>query len=285
MKAKRTALVILATSFLVLADEVTISQKAATDRSPEAIAARKQAFIERTGGFIDISGEGPDIIIMDARSKKDKAAEIVQETISRVLRQGIQTRNASTNTNDLTAFSLAKATLTNEKALMVIVISEDGIEKPTLSVFPEDRIAVVNWTRLTVAATEKDAEDRTIKELWRAIGFLHGAGYSMGSKSVMQPITSLIELDANEWKIINPSDFPQMNKMATKFGVKRGYRIVYEKAVRTGVAPAPTNDYQKAVWDRVMAEKAAATNAPSATPRPSSALGGARGAPSPSVVP
>ena len=38
----------------------------------------------------------------------------------------------------------------------------------------------------------------------------------------------------------------------------------YAIAVRQGWAPAPTNDIQKAVWNRVMAEKAAATNAPAA---------------------
>ena len=37
----------------------------------------------------------------------------------------------------------------------------------------------------------------------------------------------------------------------------------YIVAAREGWAPAPTNDIQKAIWNRVMAEKAAATNAPS----------------------
>ena len=38
----------------------------------------------------------------------------------------------------------------------------------------------------------------------------------------------------------------------------------YIVAAREGWAPAPTNDIQKAVWDRVMADMAA-TNAPAAT--------------------
>ena len=40
----------------------------------------------------------------------------------------------------------------------------------------------------------------------------------------------------------------------------------YIVAAREGWAPAPTNDIQKAIWDRVKAARAAATNAPAATP-------------------
>ena len=263
MKLKTIIIAILASSFVLVADGVP-SNTYSIDRSPEAAAARKRAFVERTGGFIDMPGEGPDIVIVDSRSKKDEAPAIVQETVSRVLRQGIRCQVSVVSTNSSASFSLAKSILKAGNALIVIVIFDGGSDTPTLGIFPEDRIGLINWSRLSIAGTEKDSEDRTIKELWRAIGFLHGVGYSMGTKCVMQPIVSPVELDANEWKIINPSSFPQMTKMAGKFGVKRGFRIIYEKAVRAGIAPQPTNDIQRAVWDRVMAEKAA-TNAPAAT--------------------
>ena len=50
--------------------------------------------------------------------------------------------------------------------------------------------------------------------------------------------------------------------------IKPLHRAPYVAAVEQGWAPPPTNDIQKAIWDRVMAEKAkaTATNAPSATP-------------------
>ena len=49
-------------------------------------------------------------------------------------------------------------------------------------------------------------------------------------------------------------------------GIKPLHRAPYVAAVEQGWAPPPTNDIQKAIWDRVKAEKAAATNAPAATP-------------------
>ena len=46
-------------------------------------------------------------------------------------------------------------------------------------------------------------------------------------------------------------------------GAPHGVELLQPKR---GLAPPPTNDIQKAIWDRVKAEKAAATNAPAATP-------------------
>lgn len=44
------------------------------------------------------------------------------------------------------------------------------------------------------------------------------------------------------------------------------FRWLYHDAVREGWASPPINDFQRAIWNRVKAEKAAATNAPAATP-------------------
>ena len=55
-----------------------------------------------------------------------------------------------------------------------------------------------------------------------------------------------------------------LNEGSAKLNIPQLRRARYIDAVRQGWAPPPTNEYQKAVLDRVMAEKA--TNAPSATP-------------------
>ena len=48
---------------------------------------------------------------------------------------------------------------------------------------------------------------------------------------------------------------------AKSHGLASAKRVAYKKACQEGWAPAPTNDIQKAIWDKVMAEKAKATNA------------------------
>ena len=53
--------------------------------------------------------------------------------------------------------------------------------------------------------------------------------------------------------------------MWKRFGVKKARRIPYAVAVKEGWAQPPTNDFQRAVWDRVKAaQDAAKTNAPAA---------------------
>ena len=37
------------------------------------------------------------------------------------------------------------------------------------------------------------------------------------------------------------------------YGITPWYQTTYHKAVEEGWAPAPTNEYQKAIWDKVHA--------------------------------
>ena len=49
----------------------------------------------------------------------------------------------------------------------------------------------------------------------------------------------------------------------------RPYRIAkYSEAVKEGWAPAPTNDYQKAIWDKVRSEKERGPTNPIEIPMP-----------------
>ena len=146
-----------------------------------------------------------------------------------------------------------------------MVLTEESPKGPALCVYPEERVAVVNAARLSIGVLEdEEREVRVVKEIWRSIGFLTGVGYASTPQSVMQPVVSPVELDVNEWQIINPMDFNQIGQFSAKFGGVRGRRVFYRNAVREGWAPPPTNDIQRTVWERVMAEKAAATNAPAA---------------------
>ena len=45
----------------------------------------------------------------------------------------------------------------------------------------------------------------------------------------------------------------KMQKMWNRFGVSKERRVPYRVACQQGWAPAPTNDYQKAVWEEVHA--------------------------------
>ena len=71
----------------------------------------------------------------------------------------------------------------------------------------------------------------------------------------MQPVGSPLELDTVEWQVIHPMALQQMNKFLKKYGAKRGRRTTYLKACEEGWAPAPTNDYQRAIFEAVKTNK------------------------------
>ncbi len=64
-------------------------------------------------------------------------------------------------------------------------------------------------------------------------------------------------------------DFVQgMSKHLPNLGIKQFTRTIYKKACEEGWAPAPTNDYQKAVWEQVKADKERGPTSPITIPPP-----------------
>ena len=130
---------------------------------------------------------------------------------------------------------------------MVIVVVDDEAKLPALSVFPEERIGIVNADRLKGGKDPTAFEMRVSKQMWRAMGFIGGVGFSTQENDMMQPYYTLDELDANMHPYIQPMNMAKMYKMWKRFGVKKERRVPYVVALKEGWAPAPTNEYQKAI--------------------------------------
>lgn len=223
--------------------------------TPEQLAARDKRVLEKTGGFIDVPASGPAIEIVDARAKPGSGPAWVAE---------VWTKHAKSPFNVLTnsipegkcPYAFGKEKLEADKALIVVLLAQAGDKMPALSVYPEERVSVVNTDVLCKGINSVDAELRVIKECWRSIGFITGVGFAQQENDVMQPVFSLKDLDEDKYQMIQPMNYGRMAKMMTKFNVSRARRVAYRAAVRQGWAPAPTNDFQKAVWDEVKAETA-----------------------------
>ena len=69
----------------------------------------------------------------------------------------------------------------------------------------------------------------------------------------MKPVISLADLDANPALVACPQVFANVMDVAEKFGLKAYRPTAYIRACMEGWAPAPTNDIQKAIWDKVHA--------------------------------
>ena len=138
-------------------------------------------------------------------------------------------------------------------ALGVVIVYDDTT--PSLMVAPDDGWAVVNIKKMeefpSETAKKKFFAKRCRGQLLRAFSAVAGGFFSSYPGNIMDA-TSLSEIEVLEEGIPHDKVIS-----AQKFLKSRGYapliRIPYAKACREGWAPAPTNDVQKAIWDKVHA--------------------------------
>lgn len=195
--------------------------------------------------FVDYRGSVAHIVVSESR-KIGEFTSIVTESSAEPAPEGCPA-------------AAAHKLIADGRAGAVVAIVAGKADAPAMTVLPEDRVAIINATRLADADT-KITETRLVKELWRATAFALG-GYASDYPDVMKPVFGTADLDSNNMLMFCPPVSGKVAAAAKAAGVAPLRAVPYAIAVREGWAPAPTNDVQKAVWDRV---KAAATNAPAA---------------------
>ena len=125
---------------------------------------------------------------------------------------------------------------------------------PTSLISSEELWGVVNIAKMKEGTVYGVAlSKRTRKEFNRVLAMLFGGGLSSMKTSIMRPVRAAADLD----KIVNPwIPFDTLNLMFSSFqdyGITRRKQIQYKKACEEGWAPAPTNKFQQAIWDKVHA--------------------------------
>ena len=217
----------------------------------EQFKARDERVMKKTGGFIYQKAEGPRTMFLDARAK----AKLTVDEMARVYKLGVRLDAdvAKEARGEKAPLAFAQEKMASEKPLMLIRVVDSCADLPALSVFPEERIGIVNADKLKGGDDPSLPEMRVSKEMWRALGFIAGIGFSQAENDMMQPYYTLAEIDANQHPYIQPMNMAKMQKFCKRFGVKKEAKVPYRTAVAQGWAPAPTNDLQKAVWNEVRA--------------------------------
>lgn len=217
-----------------------IMGKPVSELTEEDKAVRRQKILEFQGGMIEVEPKGPRFYILDARAATDGVPAKVAKAFGDSFKIGVE----AVADRERSAADLAA----DAKVLAVVRIEDGAADAPALAIYPEERVAVVNCARLDGADGARFAR-RLERELWRAICFVGGTGYSASRNSLVQPIFTMEELDAIESKGVNMTTISQFGPLFGKYGVKKGSKVSYRNAVRQGWAPEPTNDLQRAVWE------------------------------------
>ena len=239
--------VLLLSSLVALSAPYAPSADGAAPADEAASAKPKVSRVELLGGIAAKDPEGPAVVLVDTVGGSAYPLSRVVTEYTTLQPTRIETVAEKAAGGDILAY--ARGVMKSRGALMVVVLAAEG-DRPALSVYPEERIAVVNMDRLAGGGDERKLEDRTIKEIWRAMGFLFGVGYAPDDFSAMQPVGTLAELDAVRAQLVNPRDMRICTRLCDKHGAVRGVRTTYRQAVVDGWAAEPTNDVQKAIWEK-----------------------------------
>ena len=210
------------------------------DMSPEAQYKRTGGQIVKKGTF---TGKVAFIDTQDAVSFEvaQKIAKLLSDTVEINV---VAEKSAKGKPEDLLKASGA--------TVAVVVVNDDST--PAMLIAPEDRWGIVNVAKLvddlpSDKAKAKFRPTRAGKEMVRAFSLLCGGGSSQFPGNMMNAPT-LRQLDLTVDTI--PMDMVGYYQEFLKpLGVTPREYTTYKRACREGWAPQPTNDVQKAIWEKV----------------------------------
>lgn len=142
-----------------------------------------------------------------------------------------------------------------ENASITLFLIDDPKE-PVMLIAPEDHWGKLNMARIVddlpgERAKQKFFTPRARKMVIKALSLLMGGGSSQFPGNIMNAAT-MKALDQCEESI--PVDMVDNYVTYLKaVGVKPAEKTTYRKACKEGWAPAPTNEVQQAIWDKVHA--------------------------------
>lgn len=113
------------------------------------------------------------------------------------------------------------------------------------------------WVICNTAGLEgPQAEIRAKKRFLKAFAYLCGAGDSSYGSKIMRPAPAPQDLDKVEDPQIPVDIAARFREYLKDCGITQRMSVTYLRACEEGWAPPPTNDVQRAIWDKVNAAKA-----------------------------
>ena len=228
------------------AEEIKARQEAFAKLSPEerqkAVEEGRAHFLERTGGYVrNTSGQKGRVLV--ANAQKSVSLDGVRKSVTKLGEQ----MKIAIDIEDVDGADTAKTAslLKDRKANAVVYIVETG--KSPLLVSPDEC-----WATVSVSALgDLNAASRLEKETMRALTFLCGGTASGYPNPMTYPVTDVRQLDLIEAPDLPIDVIQRMQMYLEKLGVTPYKQTTYRTACKQGWAPAPTNDVQKAIWDKV----------------------------------
>ncbi len=214
---------------------------------------RRAARVAAAGGYVEKANDGKPLYIVNTQTAVSETP--VKETMKDI-EDLIHLRSVigSEPIGDKPWETARRIVAAGKAGVVIILLESDSL--PSILVAPESQWGIVN-----VGALKKDKprqevlDSRTRKEIWRVAAYIMGAANSMFQPCLMRTIAYPRELDMLRDQVPSPEPFNKMMMSALRFGMKPIEITTYQRACEQGWAPPPTNDIQKAIWEKFHAEK------------------------------
>lgn len=246
--------IIILSLITILYSGFGIAQTQKSLLSLEEREARKAKFYEiqmkKNGGIVIKPGsqQGRFLFVYDAHNVELEVLDSSARKLSKEYRIAINVEEGtSIDVNNANRFVKE-----NNVNLVVFVLNNKNSDT-TLLVAPENRWGILNISPLIKDVSKRTANERIEKEIKRLFAILSGSFSSQFPNSLLSAIKQPSDLD-NIDEVRLPHDVKSRAiPYLASFGITPYVQTNFRKACQEGWAPAPTNDIQKAIWEKVHA--------------------------------
>ena len=205
--------------------------------------------LRKTGGEIRRAGSAKGVFVILNAQKTVPAKDLL--SVCDIIDESVCVQTAVKEIADGVTCQNARALIEkNGGTVGVAVVDVEGF--PTLLTAPESGWAIVNVKALSADGPELEKlRSRARKELLRAFAHATGGACAARAPIVMRDVANLSDLDAIPRENYGIEVSHSIGQSALAHGLRPWIRSTYRRACSEGWAPAPTNEYQKAIWDEV----------------------------------
>ena len=206
---------------------------------------------ESDGGVVEIPGKGC-VAVVDCRG--DTAGDEIGGQLAK-LESFTHVRFVRHSRNGFALGTTPRETMAETGAQAALFIVDD--KSLPMSLLATES----NWGVVNLAALREDGIDPSViasraqKEFMRVAVLTLGAWRSDMQGSFLVKVTDQKDLDRLKGRGMTLFELRNIMNHLLDIGITRSSSITYGDLCRTGKAPAPTNDVQKAIWEKVKADK------------------------------
>lgn len=220
--------------------------------TPEQQEKLWQERVARHGGMIERPGSG-EVPIFDAQSAV--AEYQLKEMFMLSSQCPIKIPFKYRRLDGAFSFASIPATLEKAKVKGAVFVIDDPSLPMTLCAM-EAGWGVVNVAPLKADAPKKQLLFQRVNKLFtRVVTVIFGGCNQTIGFSAMQSVSTLKELDEMGAFAIAPQGLTMITDHMPRLGVTFPYMTTYKRAVREGWAPMPTNEVQRAIVEKIKADR------------------------------